>query len=255
MSSRKIKNTNNNDLDFWNTWNNVLEIEKSAIASTKIAKEMVIKSVTKDVLVAIYIKGSFTRREMNENSDVDMVPIVTKSEFESEVFEVNNLKIEPVMVVPLSIEEFKSNQLATKSDQSVDLRARPDRFLRMIDEYKLIYGKPLNPNDYPIRTDQEVLKDEIEIIKSGYIPLFLKGEIDFAPLLKEFFWMTEMELSSIGIKVPHTFVGIANGANKDHLIQEALKLRQQRLLNKTDEIQFVSKLQNWLEIKIGSNFA
>lgn len=249
MSSRKIENGTGNTFEFWNTWNNISEIEKMAIVSTKLAKEMVINSVPNDALVAIYIKGSFTRREMNEKSDVDMVPIVTKNKYEGAVFEVNGSEIKPVTVVPLSLEEFKANELATKSSQSVDLRAKPDRFLRMIDECRLIYGKPINPKEYPIRTDQQAYQDELKIIKNGYVPLFLNGEIDFDPLLKEFFWMTEMELSSKGIKVPHTFTGIACGSDKNHLIQEALLLRQQGKLSKSDEIQFAHKLQNWLETK------
>jgi hypothetical protein len=146
------------------------------------------------------------------------------------------------MVVPLSIEELKTNRLATTSGKSIDLRARPDRFLRMIKECKLIYGKPLDPSDYPVRTDLEAYRDEVEIIKNGYIPLFLRGEIGFAPLLKEFFWMTEMELASKGIVVPHTFAGIAGGANNDRLVVEALKLRSQGELDKPTKMDFVGRL-------------
>lgn len=243
VDNREIKNRVGDNTNFWDSWKDISQIENKAIVSILRAKELIIKSVSEDALIAIYIKGSFITREMNKTSDVDIVPIVTESKFENDIFGVNGLEITPVIVVPLSIEEFKNNQLATKSEESVDLRARPDRFLRMINQCRLIYGTALNPNNYPVRSDLEGYKDEIEIIKNGYIPLFLKGEIDFSPLLKEFFWMTEMELSSNGIQAPHTFRGIADVTSTDHLIHEALRLRESDKLDKKSELEFVTRLQ------------
>ena len=235
--------------NFWDSWVDITDIERRAIVATIRARDLVIKSVPKEVLVAIYIKGSFVRREMNEQSDVDMVPIVTQTKWESKVFEVNGLEVKPVMVVPLSLEEFAANHLETKSEESIDLRVGPDKFLRMIDKYKLVYGKPLNPDDFPIRTDEEMYFDYKKIIVEGYIPLFLKGEIDFSPLLKEFFWMMEMRMASLEIKVPHTFVGIAKGAKNDPLVREALRLRQKNLVDRDEQLQFVNRLREWVAIK------
>ncbi|MFA6005510.1 MAG: hypothetical protein WC775_03410 [Patescibacteria group bacterium] len=238
-----------NKFDFWNTWSNVSPIEQKAIDSTIKARELVIQSVPPNALVAIYIKGSFTRREMNSKSDVDMVPIVTETRYEGKVFGVNRPEIHPVMVVPLSLVELRSNALATKSEQSVDLRAKPDRFLRTIEAYKLIYGTPLNPKDFPVRSDTDAYKDDVDILLNGYVPLYLKGEIDFAPLMKKFFWTVEMKLASQGIVVPHTFVGIADGAKGDKLVQEALKLRQQVEITKTEELEFVKKLREYADLR------
>lgn len=237
---------NQHDFDFWTKWSDVTPLEQKAIDSTVKARELVIKSVPADVLMAIYVKGSFVRREMNSESDVDMVPIVTQSKFESAVFGVNIPEIYPVMVVPLSLEEFKTNNLATKSGKSIDLRVKPDKFLRMIDEYRLIYGMSLDPNKYVIRTDREFYQEGINILKNGFIPLFLKGEVDFSPLLKEFFWTVEMELASQGIIVPHTFAGIARAAQNDRLVQEALRLRQKSQLNKSVKSGFIKELQKYL---------
>ena len=58
-----------------------------------------------------------------------------------------------------------------------------------------------------------------------------------------------MELAGQGIVVPHTFTGIAGGANKSHLIQEALRLRQQDKISRAEELEFVKKLQAWLALK------
>ena len=44
--------------------------------------------------------------------------------------------------------------------------------------------------------------------------------------------------------VPHTFIGIAKGADENHLIQEALKLRQLGEINQSQKIEFVNKLSD-----------
>ena len=209
---------------------------------------MLIERMGDGQLVAIYIKGSFVRREMNERSDVDMVPIVTKNIFAKPAWRLNIPELHPVVTTPLSLEEFEQNRLATKDDQPYDFRSKPDSFLRFIKDYKLVYGKAVNPKLYPIRNDNVMFEDELKIIRQ-MVPLLEKGEINFGVTLKEFFWMTEMELAVNGIQVPHTLVGIAKGTDKDHLVQEALRLRQKGQLDKTTELVFVNKLREYLATK------
>ena len=233
--------------DFWKNWKNKTEIEKRAIKSVEKARELVVNAIPKNKLVAIYIKGSFVRREMKKGSDVDMVPIVVENKYQGLVFGVNGPKIAPVIVVPLSLWEFKHNKLWTKSNRKPDLRAKPDRLLKKIKECKIIYGKPLNPRKYPIRDDKTALKDEINIIKTGYVPLYEKGEIKFDPLLKEVFWLVELEQSVLGKKVKHSFEGIVKSVdNINHIIHDAFDIRKN--LSKNKENKFILKLKNHLEI-------
>lgn len=232
--------------NFWVNWKDKTEIEKKAINSVEKARDLVIKAIPKDNLVAIYIKGSFARREMKKGSDVDMVPIVTENKYQNAVFGVNNPRIKPVVVVPLSLWEFEHNKLWTKSNHKPDLRAKPDRLLKKLRECKLIYGKALNPQNYPIRDDRSTLKDEIKVIKNGYIPFYEKGEIKFDPLLKEVFWLVELEQNVLGKKVDHSFEGIAKSVDDiDHIIHDAFDLRKNPSKNK--EKKFILKLKRHLE--------
>ena len=64
------------EYDFWKKWKRKTTIEKKAIVSIKKSRSLILKSIPKNKIVAIYIKGSFVRREMNKKSDVDIVPIV-----------------------------------------------------------------------------------------------------------------------------------------------------------------------------------
>lgn len=99
------------DYNFWKKWENKTFIEKRAIKSVEKARQKIIGSVPREKLVAIYVKGSFVRREMRKNSDVDIVPIVTENKYESAIFGINGKYIIPSIVVPLSIQEFKINSI------------------------------------------------------------------------------------------------------------------------------------------------
>ena len=230
--------------NFWTIWKNQTDIEQNAIASVIKARDIVIKAIPKSELVAIYIKGSFARRELMANSDVDMVPIVSKNEFEGPIFAVNGPVIDPVMAIPLSLEEFKTNKLHTKGSFSPDLRAEPDLFLNKLDNYKLIYGNPLDISKYPIRSDNEILISEITKIKDGYIPAYEQGIIKFQPLIKEVFWLTELEQNIKGKHPTHSFKGILNSTEKPHIIYEAYALLTNP--DRSKEKQFIIKLKEHL---------
>lgn len=232
--------------DFWKNWKNKTEIEERAINSVRRARKYIVESVSKNRLVAIYIKGSFARRELNKKSDVDIVPIVTKNKYQGDIWAVNDKDIHPAVVVPLSIQELKNNKLSSKSDYSPDLRAEPDLFLKKLKEYKIIYGKPLNPKKFPIRSDKQVIKSEIKKIKEGYIPAYLKGKIPFSPLLKEVFWLVELEQNVRGKKVKHSFNGIVKSVkDKKHIVHEAYRLRLKGS-NKNSRSMFIDKLKAYL---------
>ena len=233
--------------NFWNDWKSKTIIEKRAINAIRRARKYIIESLPKNNLVAIYIKGSFVRREMNNKSDIDMVPVVTENKYEGKVFGVNGREIFPVMVVPLSLQEFEKNELHSKGNYSPDLRAKPDRFLRKLSEHKLICGRHLNQSKFPIRSDKELLKEKIMVIKNGYIPAYKSKKIDFITLLKEIFWLTEAEQNARGLKFKSSFEGISNSVkNKNHIVHEAMFLRLNPPKNNKTKKEFVLKLEKYL---------
>ncbi len=239
---------NMNIYDFWKTWKNRTEVEKKAINSVVKARDLVIDSVPHETLVAIYIKGSFARREMKPGSDVDMVPIVTEDKYEGAIFGVNSPEINPVCVVPLSLSELRKNKLSSKGSYTPDLRAKPDLFLLKLGECRLIYGAPLNPEEYPIRTKDQIVHDEIKKIRNGYIKAYQEGVIDFQPLLKEVFWLVEWEQKLKGKKVEHSFKGITESIkDKNHIVYDAFEFRRNPNRGKIVEKKFVSKLKEYLD--------
>lgn len=230
--------------EFWKDWKRKTLIEKHAIKSVILARTRIINSIPKNKLVAIYIKGSFVRREMKKGSDVDIVPIVTENKYEKKVFEVNTLEIHPSIVVPLSLWELENNKLYTKNNKP---RAKPDRFVKKLDEYKIIYGKPLDVTKFKVRTDKECLKDLIKAFRKSFIPLYYKKKMGFSTLIKEVFWLTDLEESVKSKNPPHSFRGLEKTIkNKNHIIHDALKFRLKRNKDQKVRDKFIKKLKKHL---------
>lgn len=233
--------------NFWRNWKKKTAFEEKAINTTIKAKDKVINAIPKDKLIAIYIKGSFARRELRKSSDVDMVPIVAENKYESAVFAVNGPNIKPVMIVPLSLWEFKHNKLWTKGSYKPDLRAEPDLFLKKLCEYKLIYGAPIDITKYPKRSNKQIIKDEIIKIRHGYVPAYKKGKTSFASLLKELFWLVELVQNVKGKKTTHSFKGIAQSIkDKNHIIHKAYQMIINTNKNIKNRKQFLQQLEKYL---------
>ncbi len=231
--------------EFWKDWKRKTSIEKKAIEAVKRARELIIRAIPKKKLVAIYIKGSFIRREMKRGSDVDIVPIVAENKYEKPIFELNKPEITPCVIVPLSLWELKNNKLFTKNNSP---RARPDRFIKYLSHYKLIYGKALNTTNFKIRTDEESFKALIKAFKKSFIPLYEKGKLGFSGIIKETFWLTELE-QRIKLIIPiFSFRGVSKSIrDKNHIVHDAWKLRLHKTKDKRKRKAFIIKLKKHLK--------
>lgn len=231
--------------EFWKNWKRKSDQEKEYIEKLKKARELVINSMPKSKLVAIYVKGSFVRRELKKGSDIDIVPIVTDIRYQKNAFGCNTKEVNPpCIIVPLAISEFKKNKLLTKGDK---LRARPDRFIKKLKYYKLIYGKPLNTKNFKVRSDEEAFKALLKVLQNVLIPRYESGKGRLSHVVKEFFWLTEDELKIRGLKVEHSFRDIAKKVPNSHPIKEAYKFRTKKLKGKMHEKRFILRLKKYLK--------
>lgn len=230
--------------DFWASWKNKTQIEKQAIKVILLVRKLIANSIPKRELVAIYIKGSFVRREMKKGSDVDIVPIVTENKYEAKVFAVNCAKIYPAIVVPLSLWELRNNKLYTKGNLP---RARPDRFIKKIYNYKLIYGKQLDISKFRVRSDEAALRALIKTFTKSFIPLYKKGKFGFSSLVKEVFWLIDAEQEFKGNCLPHSFKGMDDTIkDPSHIVHVCYKLRLKPTKNKNNRQKFVKKLEKYV---------
>src|SRR3989338_6671226 len=103
--------------EFWKNWRKITKLEETAIESIKKARRILLQSVPKDRIMAIYVKGSFVRREMTKKSDVDIVPIVKGLETKKAIQKLDNEKgtfYIPSELLPKTVQELKKHHTTIK---------------------------------------------------------------------------------------------------------------------------------------------
>ncbi len=234
--------------EFWKDWKRVTKLEKEAIKSIKKAKKILLENISKEKIVAIYIKGSFPRREMNEKSDVDIVPIVKDNKLLKEIIKLdkeNRHLYKPSELLPSSLWEFKHNKIYLKSK---DPKGRPDGFIRDLDKHKLIFGKPLNPQEFTIRNDKEKLKGMINAFKEIFLPFYKEKKFGFSEIVKQVFWLTENEQKVKGKNPPHSWKELTKSIkDKNHIIHQAYEFRLKPAKDKKQRQEFIKKLKTHLK--------
>ena len=164
--------------EFWKNWKRKTKLEINAIKSLKAAEKIILENIPKDKIIAIYVGGSFIRREMNKRSDVDTYTVVNDNQllkkFENLEKKYHEVYKPKISLRAFSIWELKKNNRHLSSSKP---RASPSRFIKKIKEYKLIYGELLNQEDYASRSDKEDLEKQISAFQRLFIPLYEKGKM------------------------------------------------------------------------------
>lgn len=233
--------------EFWRSYKKKTAIEKGAISSIHRAMNFLFANVPKSKIISVYIKGTFVTREMNERSDVDIVPILKDNLTLKKLQKVRNENkemLKPSELLPISLTELNHNKNAKHRGP---LKGKPDTFLRDLEHYKLVYGKKLNKSNYPMRNSDEMFEHEIKTLRSQTIPLHKKGEYGFQQLIKQVFWIVFHEQKKLGRSPPRTW----NGLNifikdKNHIIHKAYHFRLEPTKDKRKRKGFVSSLENYL---------
>lgn len=231
------------NLDFLYNWKNLKDLEGNGIQILKEGIDIIFKEIPKENIIAIYLKGSFSRREMNKGSDVD-VGVIVNSDFALK--KLNELQIEYRESKKLnfefsgySITELKTGKL---SDFGKSKRPGPGRFVRLIPSYILIYGEPLDINELSRKSDLEYLRNVIKLFYNLFFPNYEKGDLTFEHFLKQLLWLIELEVS---VKNQHfrfsTWSDLVNHCEKNHIINDLVRLRQIERVNLREEKEVIMK--------------
>ena len=234
--------------EFWRDWKRITKREEKAIRTVRLTKKAIFKEIPKEIIISLYVKGSFIRREMNKKSDVDFVMIVKNngdlkkvkkfSEKYEDMFETK------INVSPHSLWELKNNKLWVKSKKP---RARPDLLIKKVKEYKLLYGKEINPEDYPKRDNINDLKIRIETFRKVFIPYYEQKKFGFQEIIKQVFWLVELEEKVSGNNPPETWKKLARSIkDKKHIIHDTLRFRLKPTKDKVERKAFIGKLNRYL---------
>lgn len=233
---------------FYDTWKDRTSLEKQGIEALEKAVKILFENIPPEKIVAIYVKGSFVNREMNEKSDVDMVPIAIDNETLLKIVKLEKEKggeYRPAEFLPFSIWELEHNERHAKYET---LKGRPDLFLADLEHHKLIYGTPLDVSKFPMRSDQERLNALRSAVQNIFIPGYREGKVGIGNLAKFTLWLTYLEQKLKGIKSGHGSRAIADSVSeREHIVHRALELRLNP--NKDEEVReaFVQDLTKHLE--------
>lgn len=233
--------------EFWKNWKRKTKIEEDAIKSIRKAKKILFETIPKKEIVAIYIKGSFVRREMNEKSDVDIVPIVNDNKYLSKIKKLQKERGKeyyPSELLPSSMWEFKNNKKHLKSKGP---RGNPDVFLRAIKNHRLIYGKPLDMSEFNLRPVDKRLKGYIGAFEDKFLPLYNQNKFGFQQVIKCVFWLVDLEEMVKGKNPPDSWKKLAKSIkNKNHIIHDTLNYRLKPTKDKKLRERYIIKLEKYL---------
>ena len=211
----------------------------------------IVLETTNGNLISLYLIGSFLRNEMTKTSDIDVVGVM-KPDFdfmkEVEINKILNEKIHSKHRIDLgtmNYEEFfggvQKGSLMKHTYLSV--------FINFLKNAKLIYGKKLNFDKFPIKPAS--IEDELNY----HIGIFRKYKNEFRKkdslgpdfyfrdFIKTIFFIANLELlRNRGLK-PKSYFNISKALKKEknHIVHYSLKLRKKKIITKQEK-------QHWLEM-------
>jgi len=232
--------------EFWKDWKRKTKIEEEAIKSVRIAKKIILAELPKDKIVSIYVGGTFVRREMNKNSDVDLWVVLTDSRL---IRSVENLhkKYRYLFKPPIGIQSYSLKELKTGKTISKKPKVNPLKFLKRINDFCLIHGTKLHPEEFSIRSEIEEIKRTFRFFRKTLIPNYEKEKKGFSNLIKQTFWLVDLEERVKGKTSPHTWKKLDESIkNKRHIIHQTYNLRLNPTKNKKIRAAYLRRLKNYL---------
>jgi predicted nucleotidyltransferase len=235
---------------FYQNWKNKTSLEKSAIKSLNSALKIIFQQVSKKEIFAIYVMGSFVRREMNNKSDVDIMVVVKNSKYNKKIERINldfGEKFNPeINLCVYSIWELKTGRRC----KSILKKGKPHpiKLAPLLPGYKLIYGKQIPLKILKKRCPKEDVEGMIDSFEEVLFPWYRKNIIDFDFLVKQIFWIVYDEQRARGKNPPYEWKNLKEFIKeKNHIVHEAYDFRIHPTKNKKIQKSFIKKIKNYLK--------
>jgi hypothetical protein len=186
---------------------------------------------------------------MNRKSDLDLVAIVKDNKdikYVKEFYKKYRSAYTPeINLGSLSLWELKNNKRRYKSKKP---RGRPYLFIKHLKIYKLIYGKAINPEDYILKDSKIYLKNRIKTFNELFLPSYRKKEFGFGELIKQVFWLIEVEQEAKGKKTQNSWKALDKSIKqKNHVIHDTYKYRRKPTKDKKLRTEYIIKLKSYLD--------
>lgn len=234
--------------EFWKDWKRKTRIESKGIEVVKEVRKLILKNILKNEIIGIYCKGSFSRREMNKWSDIDLITIIKHSHYlpileKLQKENKKNLGL-PIHLSGISIYELKKGKYCNANKT----KGSTSRIVKQLENYKIIYGNGLGENNFPVRSNKEDLESLIKFYKEYLFPAYENKKVGFSEIVKATFWLAEDEQKFKTGKSSTSWKNLAKSIkDKKHIVHETLKLRLHPTKNKRKRAAYLRKLKNYLE--------
>lgn len=239
------------DYKFYNSWKNKTPLEIKYIEALEKALQWIKSQPFLKDINAIYIKGSFVFREINEKSDIDLVPICRDNKSMIEIKQIRDLhksELKPVDILPMSLEELKANENYVLEGAKPGFKGRPDLFIHFLPYHELVYGKPLNTKGLKIRTIEKILSNTTSSMKNKFIPMYEKKEIGFSQLLKQAMHIIYWEERVKGHVFPPSWQGIKKACPNNALLKHILSYRKNPTKDEKIRTEFIKEIKEYFKI-------
>jgi len=236
--------------EFWKDWKRKTKLEEEAIKSLVKGKQIIMKSIPKEEIIAIYAKGSFIRRDMNKNSDVDLVTVLKTKKYLKKLKTLSKQikdKYHPKIQFGsgYTLWELKTGNKITMKGSD---KPNPSRINKHFPHYKLLYGDDVNKLKLHHKDDKRLLNGLIKTFHNLFLPNYRKKKIYFSEIVKQVFWLVEFEQRALGKDVPHSWRLLTKSIkDKNHIIHDTLKYRLNKPKNKEIREKYIKKLKRYLK--------
>ncbi|MBN2053176.1 nucleotidyltransferase domain-containing protein [Candidatus Woesearchaeota archaeon] len=233
---------------FWECWGRKTNLEEAAIKSCKVGRKIILESIPREQIISIYIRGSFARRELDWKSDIDFMVILKKSHYLKKLKQLD-LSYKDKFHPLIEIKGYSLWELKTGKRVKYSVSATPPyRTVKHLPELKLIYGKDLSKNNFFSRSDIEDLKALVNAFRTIFVPRYNENKMSFRDLVKQTFWLSELEQKVNGENPPHNWKNL-NKFIKDynHIVHDAFKYRIKPTAEKKEKAKYLKKLKRYLE--------
>lgn len=240
----KIKTAGEN-YRFWDSWKEKTPLEDRYVQSLEKALEWLEKQPFIANILTTYVKGSFVFREINERSDIDLVPVLRESEQLIKVREIRNKNkgmLKPVEILPISLEELRSNERESR----LEFKGLPDHFTLLMSYHKLVYGESLDTTEFKVRSMEKVRDGIVAAFNKYFIPGYETGHFGFQQIVKQFshlfYWQERLK----GKDFPPSWKGIKE--NCDHpLLKETLYFRQHLTKDENVRAKYIEDVNTFIQ--------
>jgi predicted nucleotidyltransferase len=205
-----------------------------------------------DELVSLYVMGSFLSNEMVESSDIDLIGVM-KSTFdfrrEVRINKMLNEKIRPSHRIDLgtmSYDEFFGGTQRGSLMKHIELHI----FLAFMKRARLIYGKRINFDKFPVKpaSREEQLEYHIRVFNEYKADFRKKNRIrtdfTFRDFIKIVFYIANIELQLARNLIPRrSYAGILKAFRNDrnHIVHYSMKLRCKKTISRKEK-------ESWLDL-------